>query len=225
MAEEKKKGIGKKLLNVFVSIPDKEESATVAAKPSGKAKTSVEYAPAKIVVSTEGNINEMILKNLMEAFENANIEGNDYYELKVMLNKMQNAPNMTPQMLYPAAFFAVGGMSKADLLKTIPHYTKALKDQEKLFLKEVEQQSQQTIGKVESEIAGIDQALKEKETELSNLQKEIEQTKASRDEKEASLQDLKKTKESSINDFNTTLQMILDQIAEDETNISTLLPG
>jgi uncharacterized protein (UPF0335 family) len=206
----------KKLLDFFIKVEDD--------KPAQETKT-----PAPTVVSSISSIGQEdseIKKQLVDALEKANMEGYDYFEFA---RAVDSQANIVPseELRYKTSFAMASsmGVTTDKLVSSADFYLSILKKKEDEFNTAMEQHSNSAIVSKEASIKKYDADM----LSLSDQIKKItEQINALQQQKTAMSNDISSAKseiEKVKNNFYATLKIFTGRITTDVEKIKAYLIG
>lgn len=176
----------KKLKSLFIV-----EDETAKAKGNPKAsqttkqetsKQATNKAPnqPKVKVDTtptprgEGKPDEKFVNRLLQAIEEANLEGFDYLEYKQSLQSIDDM-NMDEATMFKSslAMAKTMGATPEKLVSSAQHYIKVLEKEEKKFQDALTNQQQRVVSGRQQTIAKMEETIKAKEARIEELKAEI----------------------------------------------------
>lgn len=214
----------KKLKSLFI-VEDDDSKATGNPKASQTEKKETPKPTAtepSIKVDTtpipkgEGKPDEKFINRLLQALEEANLEGFDYLEYKQSLQSIDDM-NMDEATMYKSslAMAKTMGGTPDKLISSAQHYINVLQKEEKKFQDALSNQQQkvvagrkQTISKMEETIAAKEARIEELKAEILKDKEALDTTKQAA-ENDASKIHLTKT------GFYAAYHIVVDQIKED----------
>lgn len=224
-------GAMKKVLGVFFELDEKKEKQEPTPKEEAKeevAEQPVEEKEAVIEVTTPvtptvGEIDENMKQDLVNAIEEANIDGYDYFEFKEALFNMESVIP-TEGERFKAAFAAVASMVRSDhLINTANHYIDVLNKKEESFNDYVLHMKDEKVKAKEDAAAVAEETIQQKQDQIIKLNQEIaelqEQKKTAQQE---AITENAKIQQVELN-FKTTCEAIKKKIAADIKKIETYL--
>src|SRR6478609_619389 len=107
--------IGKKILSAFVELSEDRKTLTA---------TEVEETP--VVRYQPSSDRDKFQQYFNKLFEEANIQGPDYYEFSKMIEAMSSIPDEKARYLAAFAGLSVQGLEKTRLLSTASQYLQVL---------------------------------------------------------------------------------------------------
>jgi len=221
----------KKLKSLFVVDDGKDNSdAKAAGKAGGKGKAKQKSsAPASgnapqptIKVDTtpipkgEGKPDEKFINRLLQALEEANLEGFDYLEYKQSLQSIDDM-NMDEATMYKSslAMAKTMGGTPEKLISSAKHYISVLDKEEKKFQNALTNQQQRVV-------SGRQETISKMETSIDTKQKRIEELKAEIVKEKEALDQTKKAAENDASKIHLTktgfyaaYHIVVDQIKAD----------
>jgi len=152
--------IGKKILSAFVEVSeDTKPLSEVAAIPVVQQQNSVDKDKFKHYFNT--------------LFEQANIQGPDYYEFSKMIEAMNSIPDEKAR--YAAAFagLKVQGLNKATLLSTASEYLQVLETDAANFNSTIDATLHEKVVSKKQEIEQKNKRIQDLSQEIAELQNNI----------------------------------------------------
>jgi len=148
--------IGKKILSAFVEVSEdlKPPTATEVEETPG-----VRYQPSADREKFQQYFNKL--------FEEANIQGPDYYEFSKMIEAMSSIPDEKARYLAAFAGLSVQGVDKARLLTTATEYLQVLETDACNFTNTID-------AKLHEKVINKKLEIEEKNKKIQRLSKEIE---------------------------------------------------
>jgi len=212
--EEKKKPVEAK---EKVEAPAESEEEMV---PSGQAQAST-HVPQEV---REGKVTEKFVKILFGAIEKNNLEGYDYLEYKQSLKALSKMA-MDEQMRYQSAFAAAKplGATPQKLIEAAAYYLDILKQEEAKFSQALVQQKSKQIGDRETRLKQLDSIIVQKEKQIEQLTKEIEEHKQHKEKMRGEISNSTVKVETTKNNFIASYNKIVDQIQQDVDNMKKYL--
>lgn len=214
----------KKLKSLFI-VEDDSTKATGNPKASQTPKQETsKQAPTqpKVKVDTtptpkgEGKPDEKFVNRLLQAIEEANLEGFDYLEYKQSLQSIDDM-NMDEATMFKSslAMAKTMGATPEKLVSSAQHYIKVLEKEEKKFQDALTNQQQRVVSGRQQTISKMEETIKAKEARIEELKTEIIKDKEALDatqkaaENDASKIHLTKT------GFYSAYHIVVDQIKDD----------
>ena len=211
----------KNFKSLFVISEEEQKSQATETQPSKPTGT-----PAKPAVGTPvpadpvGKIDNNILDKLIQALEDNNQPGFDYFEFRkaiLSLNPLQMEEATKYQSTFATA--ATVGVTLNKLLDSIDFYRKVLQNEENNFNKAIKEQTTVNISSKVAEKEKISQLIKEKNDTIQKLTEEIKKH-------ESEIQGLSsgieaselKIKETSLN-FERSLNVLKNQLEQDAVKL------
>lgn len=227
MADDKKK---RKFRLADLFFEDDEISKQKKQAPQNKDKTlnttssvSKKTTPTSSV-STTGTVDKKIYESLIDAIENSNLEGFDYFEYKESIAAMKEtiADEATRFKAAYASATAMG-ISKERLLETAQFYISVLDKEEKDFLTALKSRLKGGLENDEKELNGIDDTIKSKSEEITKLTKEIDTLRTKKESLTKRVSEGKIKVEAAKNNFYVTQNMLKDKIKNDMGKMKSYL--
>ncbi len=214
----------KKLKSLFI-VEDDDSKATGNPKAAQTEKKEFEKqkkTQASIKVDTtpipkgEGKPDEKFVNRLLEALEEANLEGFDYLEYKQSLQSIDDM-NMDEATMFKSslAMAKTMGATPEKLMSSAQHYINVLQKEEKKFQDALGNQQQKVVAGRQQTIAKMEEGIAAKEAKIEELKAEIIKNKEALDatkkaaENDASKIHLTKT------GFYAAYHIVVDQIKAD----------
>ncbi|MEM9919456.1 MAG: hypothetical protein AAF990_15240 [Bacteroidota bacterium] len=213
----------KKLKSLFVvedesaakPTKEKEEVETVPESTTPVAPQVDEFVDSSATPS-QGKVDTKFLNILLGAMDKNNLDGFDYLEYRQSLQNLSKMA-MDEATKYKSAFAAAQtmGATPQKLVDTAGHYLQILSKEEQKFNQALANQRKKQIGGKENQYKKLEQSIKDKQTRILQLQKEIEQHQGelSKIKQAVSQATIKVT--STQNDFVATYKSIVDKIQLD----------
>lgn len=217
----------KKLKSLFVVEDEADKaSANVKSKADTTKSAPSKAAQPKIKVDTtpvprgEGKPDEKFINRLLEALEEANLEGFDYLEYKQSLQSIDDM-NMDEATMYKSslAMAKTMGGTPEKLISSAEHYISVLNKEEKKFQDALSNQQQRVV-------AGRQDTITKMEASIDTKQKRIEELKAEISKEKEALAQTKKAAENDASKIHLTktgfyaaYHIVVDQIKADLTKM------
>ena len=217
----------KKLKSLFVVEDEADKaSANVKSKADTTKSTPSKASQPKIKVDTtpvprgEGKPDEKFINRLLEALEEANLEGFDYLEYKQSLQSIDDM-NMDEATMYKSslAMAKTMGGTPEKLISSAEHYISVLNKEEKKFQDALSNQQQRVV-------AGRQDTITKMEASIDTKQKRIEELKAEISKEKEALAQTKKAAENDASKIHLTktgfyaaYHIVVDQIKADLTKM------
>lgn len=150
--------------------PKQETSKPTASKPAEPA-IKVDTTPTP---KGEGKPDEKFVNRLLQAIEEANLEGFDYLEYKQSLQSIDDM-NMDEATMFKSslAMAKTMGATPEKLVSSAQHYINVLKKEEKKFQDALTNQQQKVVSGRKQTIAKMQETISAKEARIKELQAEI----------------------------------------------------
>ena len=148
--------IGKKILSAFVELSEDRKTLTA---------TEVEETP--VVRYQPSSDRDKFQQYFNKLFEEANIQGPDYYEFSKMIEAMSSIPDEKARYLAAFAGLSVQGLDKTRLLSTASQYLQVLETDASNFNNTIDATLHEKVINKKLEI-------EEKNKRIQQLSKEIE---------------------------------------------------
>jgi chromosome segregation ATPase len=215
----------KNVLDLFFKVEDdkKETAKTPSATPT------VDFAPSTFTptsVSSIGQEDAEIKKQLADALEKANLEGYDYFEFAKAL-EAQTAIIPSEALRFQSSFAMANsmGVTVEKLLSSAQHYMDVLQSKQDEFSKALEQHTGNAVLSKEQSIKDLDTQMQAKAAEIQKITTEINQMQQNKttliNEIGAAKAEIDKVR----NNFTATLQVFTNRIGGDINKIKTYLQG
>jgi archaellum component FlaC len=188
---------------------------TVTAPPIAPTPT---FSPPTVV--SDGVHNQKIFDSLTQSLEANNMQGFDYFEFRGSLLSLAKMP-MDEATRFQSAYAMAQtmGADAGKLTETANHYLNVLKNEELKFQQALENQRKSGLGAKEQEIAGLENAVKQKSELLKQITQEIQQHQAKIEEIKQQIGDSSAKMSQAQNDFSVTYNSLVTQIQQDIDNI------
>ncbi len=213
----------KKLKSLFVVEDETNKEGQAKANPAAP-KAQAKSAPTapKIKVDTtpipkgEGKPDEKFINRLLEALEEANLEGFDYLEYKQSLQSIDDM-NMDEATMFKSslAMAKTMGGTPEKLISSAQHYIGVLQKEEKKFQDALTNQQQKVV-------AGRQESIAKMEASIDSKQKRIEELKAEITKEQEALAQTKKAADNDASKIHLTktgfyaaYHIVVDQINAD----------
>jgi len=217
----------KKLKSLFVVDDEAGKSGGKAAGKSQAKSNSGTPAPGKaaqpkIKVDTtpipkgEGKPDEKFINRLLQALEEANMEGFDYLEYKQSLQSIDDM-NMDEATMYKSslAMAKTMGGTPEKLISSAQHYIGVLEKEEKKFQNALTNQQQRVVSGRQETIAKMEASIDTKQKRIEELKAEIIKEKEALDQtKKAAENDASKIHLTKTG-FYAAYHIVVDQIKAD----------
>ena len=217
----------KKLKSLFVVEDETAKAAESAKSKSAPAKSAAGKSTGKVPEPTikvdttpipkgEGKPDEKFINRLLQALEEANLEGFDYLEYKQSLQSIDDM-NMDEATMYKSslAMAKTMGGTPEKLISSAQHYISVLQKEEKKFQDALSNQQQRVVSGRQDTIAKMEASINTKQKRIEELKAEIVKEKES----------LAQTKKAAENDaskihltktgFYAAYHIVVDQIKAD----------
>jgi len=213
------KNIGKSLLGIFIQMEDDDKKDSA---PEPTPNTVPAAVPASGPTDTiPGALDELVVKMLSEAIDNANLEGFDYYEFAQMLAALK--PSLpSEQALFQTAFTSskVMGATKEKLIQTAGVYLELLNKKSQEFEGACQEAVKTLVTSREDELKKMDEAIQEKAKAIQTLTEEINNMTAQKTQITNTIGENRLKIDTSRNNFTATLQTFTGRIQGDIEKIS-----
>ena len=169
-------------------------------------------------------LDDKSVKFLTTALERNNLPGFDYIEYKQSLAAL-SAMDMPEEMAFRSAFAtaATVGLTKEKLLKTAKHYKKILDTEKKQFDAALQKQMKQRVGGKMTEAQKLKKQIELIKVKIAELEEKMKSSQKIIDNAAAEIQAAKDKIEGTRQNFETTLQSLMNAIDEDIENINTYI--
>lgn len=160
------------------------------------------------------------VKFLTSALEKNNLPGFDYIEYKQSLAAL-SALDMPEEMAFKSAFATAStvGLTKDKLLKTATHYKKILDTEKKQFDAALQKQMKQRVGGKMSEAEKLKKQIGIIKVKIAELEEKMKTSQKIIDSADADIQAAKEKIEGTRQNFETTLQSLMNEIDQDIQSI------
>lgn len=209
-------GFFKKALSPFVEFDEKKEGSKETATEV------VEQPEAQVMEEPEqtkrGLVDNKVLEHLEKVITDANLEGFDYFEYALAVDKMKG----TEESRYANAFVAAQstGCTKEELLKTADYYKKILKEEAENFKKALEEKRSSTIGSAEKELTALEQSISDMYKEVERLKGQITKDEDRVATLRAEVGEQKERFDNRLRSFETTVKTVQDTIEVNKERIT-----
>lgn len=214
--------LGRKLLGTIFDIEggdDEDVSTEVSASTPVKSNVVM-----PTTLTSVGNVNQDMTDLLMNAINDANLEGFDYIEFKQAVGKMMNIP-MTEQQRFQTVFATAQamGVTVDSLVNSVDHYISVIGKQRDGFMGSA---SNATIKEVDTRMALIsenEQKIQEATQKINELTAFITQTQQENIKitQEANSEKLKI--DTNVASFEATFNMVSSRLVEDKQKLVSYL--
>jgi len=171
---------------------------------------------------------DKIYKRLAKEVLDSDLPGPDYLEFRQQLMSMQDLdvdidPDKLEEFIFKAAYKIVKGgdnsLTKQILMNSLTHYIKIVKDQEKSFNKEFNEQVKVKIGAKFEKIDNLDEETEKILTQIEELKDRLESIKEDKKITIADV-DIEKKKLSKVkSNFKATASELVGKLEEDKLKI------
>ena len=213
----------KKLKGLFIVDDGTDNDAKKSNDKVAQGKKNQAAAPEpKIKVDTtpipkgEGKPDEKFINRLLQALEEANLEGFDYLEYKQSLQSIDDM-NMDEATMFKSslAMAKTMGGTPEKLISSAKHYVNVLQKEEAKFQSALANQQQKVVTGRKDTIAKMEASIDSKQKRIEELKVEIEKEKAALTEtKKAAENDASKIHLTKTG-FYAAYHIVVDQIADD----------
>ena len=213
----------KKLKSLFVVEDDAEKAAgTEKSKAGASAPTQPKTPKSTIKVDTtpiprgEGQPDEKFINRLLQALEEANLEGFDYLEYKQSLQSIDDM-NMDEATMYKSslAMAKTMGGTPEKLISSAEHYISVLQKEEKKFQDALTNQQQKVVSGRQNTIVKMEQSIDTKQKRIEELKLEIEKEKAALAETQKAAENDASKIHLTKTGFYAAFHIVVDQIKAD----------
>ncbi|MCB1192570.1 MAG: hypothetical protein H7A23_16850 [Leptospiraceae bacterium] len=170
------------------------------------------------------NEDPKIKATLLAKLEEANLEGYDYFEFAKSVQEQASIvpdENTRYQMTYVAA--SVMGVTVPKLIDSANHYIGVLKSEEKKFNDSVRSQTDSSINAKQTQLKEIEEKIQSKNKQVQDLLTEMESLKKNQDTLSKEIIENKQKIESVKNNFQNTLNSLIEKISKDIEKIKEYL--
>jgi len=211
----------KNLKSLFVISEEEQKSPGTESQPAKQtetaAKTTVVTPPAS---DSKGKVDNNILDKLIQALEDNNQPGFDYFEFRkaiLSLNPLQMEEAVKYQSTFATA--ATVGVTLNKLLDSIEFYQKVLQNEENNFNKAIKEQTALNISSKVTEREKVSLAIKDKNEKILKLTEEIKKHESEILALSTAIESSElKIKETSLN-FERSLNVIKSQLEQDTVKL------
>ncbi len=170
-------------------------------------------------------LDERSLKVLVKALEDSNLPGFDYLEFKQAVQRLIQEMGMDEHTAIKSAFATASTVvSKEKLLKTARHYQSVLEKEKSKFDAALKKRLDERVLRREKEVEKLKAQVAQWKAQIAELQKKVTEAEEvlarAGEELQSELDKLEATKAK----FEHTWRSILNQIAQDVTQLEALLP-
>ena len=155
--------IGKKILSAFVEVSEDTKPPTTEVVRS--TSPIVHYQPSTDTGKFKQYFNKL--------FEEANIQGPDYYEFSKMIDAMAAITDEKARYLAAFAGLSVQGLDKARLLSTASQYLQVLETDASNFNNTIDATLHEKVVSKKSEIEEMSKRIEQLSQEIAELQNKI----------------------------------------------------
>ncbi len=169
-------------------------------------------------------LDEKSVDFLTNALNKSNLPGFDYLEFKQSLAALMEM-DMEESIAIKSAFAtaATVGLTKEKLLKTANHYKKILNDEKSQFDAALQKQMKQRVESKLAEVEKLKKQIEEYRAKIKQLEEKIAASQSTVDNADEIIQADKEKIVSTRDNFEHTLQSIVNQIDRDIENIDKFL--
>jgi len=208
----------KKLANFFFKTVEVGELETP------QSPQPVTFAQQPVQQQIPGQEDGAIKKQLLDALEQANLPGYDYFEfIKAIDVQATIIPSEAMRFQSTFAVATTMGVNVQTLLTSAQHYLEALSKKEKEFLEALEKHSTEAVGGKENQIATIDQTMQQKGQLIAQLTQEINDLQNQKTTLTNEISENKIKIDVVRNNFFATLKVIVGRITGDVEKIKQYL--
>ncbi len=169
-------------------------------------------------------LDEKSVDFLTNALNKSNLPGFDYLEFKQSLAALMEM-DMEEGIAIKSAFAtaATMGLTKEKLLKTAIHYKKVLQEEKKQFDAALQKQMKQRVDSKLAEVEKLKKQIEDYKLKIKQLEEKIAASQSTVDSADEIIQADKERIVATGNNFDHTLQSIVNQIEQDMENIEKFL--
>lgn len=215
----------KNLKSLFIiEEPSPEQEAGETEPRAGSRNTAPAAATESPGATGQGQVTEKFTEILLKAMESADTQGFDYLEFKRSLQSL-NQVSMDESTRFRSAFAMAQtmGATPDSLIRTAGHYADTLKGELEKFEEAVAKQKELQIGSKQTEIAGLEAAVKAKEEQIRQLTAEIGDNQARMESLRQEIGSATAKVESTRNDFLASYKHLVGQIQGDIAKMDQFL--
>ena len=204
----------KNIKSLFVVSEEQQKNASTETQSTSQPISESNYTKAQ--TPNKGTIDNTILDKLLQALEDNNQPGFDYFEFrKAMLTLVALPMDEATKFQSTFATAATMGVTLEKLLDSIEFYKKVLSNEEDNFTKAIKEQTTINISNKQKEKDKITASIKEKNDKIQKLTEEISTHKAEILQLTNAIESSElKIKDTSLN-FETSLNVIKNQLEQD----------
>lgn len=161
---------------------------------------------------------------LTKALEKKNLPGFDYLEYKQSLDALTQL-GIDEATAFKSAFAtaATMGLTKEKLLQTAQHYKKVLLEEKTQFDNSVQRQLEQRVEGKRREVEMLKKKVAEYQQKIQQLEAQIRSSQETIDQADATIAEAREKIEGAKDNFDHTLQSMINDIDKDISNIQTFL--
>ena len=176
----------KKALGMFVEFDETPEQPaggnTATPRPSGPVPSNIPPSSPRQPVYTGPMTQQDIdkfTKHFEEVFDNANLEGLDYYEFSKTMHALEaTLPDENMRIATVYATMKIQGLTKDRILETARHYVAVLEADKAKFEKAASDKASQEIEDRKAKAAGLEKKIAENGEIIKKLTQEIADSQA-----------------------------------------------
>ena len=169
-------------------------------------------------------LDEKSVDFLTKALEKSNLPGFDYLEYKQSLAALSEMKLDEPTSFKSAfATASTMGLTKQKLLETAVHYKEVLQREKLQFDEAMAKQMDQRVKSKEVEVEKLKKQIEEYKIKIRQLEEKIAKSQDTIDHADEHIQAAKEKIETARDNFQFTLQSIVNQIDKDIENIKAFL--
>jgi head-tail adaptor len=211
----------KNLKSLFIVSEEEQKNSGTDKPPAIQPATSGKPATvASPQLDPKGKVDNNILDKLLQALEDNNQPGFDYFEFRkaiLSLSPLQMDEAIKYQSTFATA--ATVGVTLEKLIDSIEFYKKVLLNEENNFTKAIKEQTSVNINNKVAEREKISASIKEKNDKILKLTEEIRKHESDILQLNSSIEAAEiKIKETSLN-FETSLTIIKNQLEQDSVKL------
>lgn len=178
----------------------------------------------KTIFGSHHGLDDKSVGFLTNALAKSNLPGFDYLEFKQSLAALSDM-DMEEETAIKSAYAtaATVGLTKAKLLKTAAHYKKILNTEKQQFDAALQKQIDQRIKGKTAEVIKLKKQVADYQTKIEQLQAQIAKSQETINHADDHVKAAKEKINATRNNFEHTLQSVINQIDKDIENINKYL--
>ncbi len=208
----------KNIKSLFVVSEEQQKNANTETQSTSQPVSENNFTKAQ--TPSKGTIDNAILDKLLQALEDNNQPGFDYFEFrKAMLTLVALPMDEATKFQSTFATAATMGVTLEKLLDSIEFYKKVLSNEEDNFTKAIKEQTTINISNKQKEKDTITASIKEKSDKIQKLTEEIRAHQSEILQLTNAIESSElKIKDTSLN-FETSLNVIKNQLEQDSIKL------